>query len=233
MLDIFLSVIHDCGKYDDRHGEREEHEAELAHARLQRHAEDSEAGRVPRKLEYAKDPKDPESDERAAHLVIGDNHERYVVRKYGDHVDHAHHGACVVAARGRRIQAQEILGREYGHACRVKRKKLVLVLFAKCLCFEYFRIGRLHRGLECLAYVGAHTDRYEKARHVIEDERHRARLRILERVPQAFADGHRAVGIALVVVDLLLVEALVVLAFAVAILLVAAVGHEVRHDAKE
>jgi len=46
VLDILFGIVHDGGENDDGHGEREEHEAQLADTRLQGHAQDSETGRM-------------------------------------------------------------------------------------------------------------------------------------------------------------------------------------------
>ena len=57
--DVLLGVEHDRREDDDGHGEREDEEAELAGARLERVAEDAQAGRVTRELEYPAPPPPP------------------------------------------------------------------------------------------------------------------------------------------------------------------------------
>ena len=51
MLDALFAVVHDGGEDDDGHGQREDQEAQLGGARLQRVAEDPETLRVARKFE--------------------------------------------------------------------------------------------------------------------------------------------------------------------------------------
>ena len=90
VLHVLFGVVHDCGKNDDGHGQRKQHKAQLADTGLQRHAEDSETGRVSRKLENTKNSKNPESDESAADFVVGDDHKRYVIRKYSNDINNTH-----------------------------------------------------------------------------------------------------------------------------------------------
>ena len=66
-----LAVEHDGGEDDDGHGEREDEEAQLGGARLQRVAEDAQPLRVARKFEDAEHAEHAEGDERPGHLMEG------------------------------------------------------------------------------------------------------------------------------------------------------------------
>jgi len=92
-LDVLLGVEHDRGKDDDGHGQREDEEAELGGARLERVAEDSQPLAVPRELKDAEHAEDSQRDERAGHVVVVGDAEADVVRHDGHHVDNAHHRA--------------------------------------------------------------------------------------------------------------------------------------------
>lgn len=90
-LDVLLGVEHDRGEDDDGHGQREDEEAELRGARLERVAEDSQPLTVPRELEDAEHAEDSQRDERAGHVVVVRDAQADVVRHDGHHVDDAHH----------------------------------------------------------------------------------------------------------------------------------------------
>ena len=232
VLDILLAVVDDGGEDHDGYREREDHEAELVDARLERLADDLEALRMSRKLEYAKDAKDAQRDERAAQIVVLDHDEADVVGQYGDHVDDAHRRERELDPIGRRVQAQEVLDGEEYDAGGVEREEDLAVAFAQRLQLVRLDVELGVEDAQRLGYVGQHAHGDEEGRHVVEHERHRARLRILEGVPHLLAQSgrHGRLGVGH---DLLVEEALVGLALLVAVLLVAAVAHEVGQDAEE
>ena len=62
--DVLLGVEHDGGEDDDGHGQREDEEAQLAGAALERVAEDAQTLRVAREFEDAEDAEDAQRHER-------------------------------------------------------------------------------------------------------------------------------------------------------------------------
>jgi len=64
-VDVLLCVEHDSGEDDDGHGQREDEEAQLGGAALERVAQDAEALRVPRKFENAEDAEDSQRHKRS------------------------------------------------------------------------------------------------------------------------------------------------------------------------
>ena len=59
-----------------------------------------------------KNAEDSERDKGAAEILIVGDSEADVVREDCDHVDDTHDGARVATPRGRRVQPQQVLGRE-------------------------------------------------------------------------------------------------------------------------
>jgi len=86
--------------------------------------------RVSGKFENPEDPEDSEGDEGAGDLVVVAETQADVVGHDGDEVDDAHDGPHELAAVGRRVQAQEIFGREDHDAGRVQAEEHNLVLVA-------------------------------------------------------------------------------------------------------
>ncbi len=83
---------------------------------------------MPRELEYPEDPEYPERDECAGHLVVVTEPESDVVGHDGDEVDDAHDRPHELAPVRRRVQPQEVLGREDHDARRVQAEEHDLVL---------------------------------------------------------------------------------------------------------
>ena len=63
-IDVLFGVEHDGGEDDDGHGQREDQEAQLGSAALERVAQDAQTLRVARELEDAEDAEDPQRHER-------------------------------------------------------------------------------------------------------------------------------------------------------------------------
>ena len=64
-VDVLLRVEHDSSEDDDGHGQREDEEAQLGGATLERVAKDAEALRMPRKFENAEDAEDSQRHKRS------------------------------------------------------------------------------------------------------------------------------------------------------------------------
>jgi len=137
-----------------------------------------------RELENAEDAEDAEGDERSAEVLVVGDAEPDVVRQDGDDVDDAHHRADVLAAQRRGVQPQQVLAREQHDAGRVEAKELRLVtLAARQFALDLGLATARHR----LGNVGEHGQRDEEAGDVVEDERRRTRLWVLERTPHLVA----------------------------------------------
>ena len=182
---VLLGVEHDGGEDDDGHAEREEQEAELAGARHERVAEDAQTLRVARELEDAEDAKHAERDERAAEVLVVADAEPDVVRQDGDDVDDGHDRADVATARRRRVQPQQVFDGEDDDAGGVQTEQFDAVPLAARL--EPARAGHGRAARHRLHDVGGDGQRDEEPRHVVEHQRRRARLRVLERLPQLLA----------------------------------------------
>ena len=134
-----------------------------------------------RELEDAEDTKYPERDERAAEVFVVADAETDVVRQDGDYVDDAHHRTDVATPRRRRVQSQQILNSEDYDAGRVQTKQFDAVAFAARL--DAAESGRCRPTRNSLDHVRGDGQCDEEAGDVIENERGRAGLRILERFP--------------------------------------------------
>uniref|UniRef100_A0A182IQ13 Uncharacterized protein n=1 Tax=Anopheles atroparvus TaxID=41427 RepID=A0A182IQ13_ANOAO len=222
---------HDRGEDDDGHGEREHQEAELGRARLERVAEDAQALRVARELEDAEDAEDAQRDERAGHVVVVGDAEPDVVRQDGDHVDDAHDAAHELAPARCGEQPQQVLGGEDHDAGRVQAEEDDFVALA---AGEGAGAARPHPARHRLDDVRHHRYSNEEARDVVEHERGSGSMRILEGAPHPLADVGQLPQVVVAALRQLVVhQALGVLALPVAVVLVAAVADHVRHDAEE
>lgn len=130
IFDILLGIVHDGGEYDDGHGEREQHEAELTHAALERVAENSQALRMTREFEDSKHTKHSQRHERAGQFFVFHDDKTYIKGQYSHHVDHRHDRASEFEAVRCGVEASQVLECEYANARRVQSREEVLVHFA-------------------------------------------------------------------------------------------------------
>lgn len=226
-----LCVEHNGSKDDDGHGEREEQEAQLGRAALERVPQDAQSRGVPRKFENPKDPEDPEGDEGPAYVLVVRHDQAYVVRHDGHHVDDAHDALDKLVPAGRGDQTQQVLNSEDHDAGRIQTEEREGVAFsARDLLRPVWRAATRDR----LHHIGHNGDGDEKARDVIEHQRHGARVRVLKRAPHGLAERHiRRHHIFAVVVLLIVLNPLRVLPPAIFVLLITAVPYYLRNDAEE
>lgn len=79
-VDVLLCVEHDSGEDDDGHGQREDEEAQLGGATLERVAQDAEALRMPRKFENAEDAEDSQRHKRSCLSIAEAIREKFDIR---------------------------------------------------------------------------------------------------------------------------------------------------------
>ncbi len=79
--------------------------------------------------------------------------------------------------------------------------------------------------------IGNYTNSNEESSHVVEDESGRARVWILEGPPALFTNCRRADNLGFLL-GLIFQHAFAILAYTVAIIFVATVSHDVRHDSE-
>ena len=139
---------------------------------------------------------------------------------------------------------EQVFGRENHNAGRVEAEEDDLKSLSAWNGFAAFSQEASVEGCDttqsarnCLDYVGHDADSDEEARHVIKYQRCRRRVRVFEGPPHFLAHTtliSRSGAILLVILAHLVVEdAFGVLAFAVAIIFIAAVANDVRDDAEE
>ena len=138
-----------------------------------------------REFKDAKDAKDAKRDEGSTQVLVVRNTEANIIRQDGDDVDDAHHAAHVLQTIWRRVEAQEVFGREDHDASRIEAKEYVVVIVTDR--------DRLRRTLQyaprrCLDDVSQHRDGYEEAGHVIKHQRNGSSLRVFESAPHALAE---------------------------------------------
>ncbi len=226
-----LCVEHDGGEDDDGHGEREEQEAQLGRAALERVPQDAQSRGVPRKFENPKDPEDPEGDEGPAHVLVVCHDQADVVRHDGHHVNDAHDAFDELVPAGRGDQTQQVLDGEDQDAGRIQtEERQGVVLSARDLPRPVWPAAARDR----LHHVGHNGDGDEKARDVIKHQRHGAGVRVLKRAPHGLTERHiRQHHIFVVVVLLIVLNPLRVLPSAIFVLLITAVAYYLRNDAEE
>ena len=135
-----------------------------------------------REFEDTENAKDAQRDERSTEVLVVADAQPDVVRQNCDDVDDAHDRADVATPGGRGVQSQQVLDSEDDDAGRVEAEQLDAVAFATRLepaGPDHWRPARNR-----LDDVGGDGQRNKEAGDVIEHERRRARLRVLERLPQ-------------------------------------------------
>jgi len=230
-VDVLLGVEHDGGEDDDGHGQREDEEAQLAGAGLERVAEDPQSLRVARELEDAEDAEHAQRDEGPAHVVVVGDPESDVVRHDGHHVDDAHHRPHELAAVGGGEETQQVLRRKDHHAGGVQAEEHNLVALSAGQGSRSARpVATRHR----LHHVGHDGHGDEEARHVVEDQGTRGRVRVLKGPPHLLPHVGQLLQILIPVLRQLVVhQPLRVLPLPVPVVLVTTVPYNVRHYAEE
>lgn len=184
-VDVLLGVEHYGGKYDDGHGQREDQEAQLTGAGLERVAEDPQSLRVAGELEDTEHSEHAERDEGATDVVVVGDAQADVVGHNGHHIDDTHHRTYKLAAIGGGEQTEQILRREDHHTGCVQAEEDDLVALA---ARQGTRPARTMSAGHCLHHVGHHRDGDEEARHVVEHQSTCGRVRILECPPHLLPD---------------------------------------------
>ena len=138
-----------------------------------------------RELEDAENAKDAQRDERSAEVFVVADAEPDVVRQNSDDVDDAHDGADVATPGGRCVQSQQVLDGEDDDARRVEAEQLDAVTFATRR--DAAEPSNVRSTRNCFNHVRRDGQCDEEAGDVVEDERRRACLWVLERFPQLFS----------------------------------------------
>jgi len=136
--------------------------------------------RVTRKLEDPEDAEDPQSDERAAEVLVVGDAQSDVVGQDRYHVYDAHDRAHVAIAVGRRVQPQQVLAGEDHYAGSVQTEQFDLEEFAARRSLPGLGDAAARDGL---GDVDDDRDGDKEPGNVVEDERRRAGVWSLERTP--------------------------------------------------
>lgn len=133
-VNIFFSVEHDRGEYNDCHSKWKDKKAQLGSAWFQSVAQNSQALRVTREFEDSKNSKHSQRYESAWDIVIVLHEQPYVIWHDGYNINHTHHTSHKSASVGCRKKTEQVLGSENHHASRVKTEEYYFVSFTTRKC---------------------------------------------------------------------------------------------------
>lgn len=182
-------------------------------------------------LEDPENAEHPERDKGARHVVVVRYPQPYVVGQYGHHVYNTHNTPNELVPVRRREQPQQILRGEYHHASSVQTEEHDLVPLP---AGQGTGPPRPLPAGDRLDDVRHHRHRDEETRYVVENQGGGGSVRVLERPPHLLPDVGQLLQVLVAVLrELVVHQALGVLALPVAVVLVAAVADHVGEDAEE